>query len=114
MNSITGTIRNGRSIQTPVMGATSSLVSVTTGNPLLNPTVFSVASGTLWVTEGSRPSIPLTNSRVILSGLIFQNISSSSSTEKIVRISFTIGSVNQSGRSEYDFSKAFSGSATLR
>ena len=114
MNSITRTIRNGRSIENPVMAATSSLLSITTSNPILNPTVFSIASGTMRITEGSKGAVPLTNSRVVLSNLVFQNISSASSTEKIVRISFIIDSVNQSGRSEYAFSKTFSGSATLR
>jgi Tfp pilus assembly protein FimT len=114
MSLITQTIRNGRSIQIPSMGTSSSTLSVTTGNALLNPTIFDLSSSTLEIKEGSKAAIPLTNSRVLVSGLTFQNVSSGSSTEKIVRISFTIDSVNQGGRSEYSFIKSFSGSATLR
>jgi Tfp pilus assembly protein FimT len=114
MTLITGTIRNGRSVQTPVMGATSSSLSVTVTNSLNSPTVFDVSSGTLRITEGSNSPIPLTNGRVTVSSPVFQNVSSASSTEKIVKISFTISSVNQSGKNEYSFSRVFDGSATLR
>jgi type II secretory pathway pseudopilin PulG len=111
---ITQTIRNGRSIQVPSMGMASSTLSVTTGDALLNPTIFNISSTTLQIKEGSKNAIALTNSRVRVSGLTFENISSGSSTEKIIRISFTVDSVNQSGRSEYSFTKSFTGSATLR
>lgn len=114
MSLITQTIRNGRSIQVPGIGTSSSTLSITTSNALLNPTIFDVSSTTLRVKEGSKTAILLTNSRVKLSALTFQNVSSSSSTEKIIRISFTLDAVNQGGRSEYSFTKSFSGSATLR
>lgn len=114
MSLLTSTIRNGRSIQTPSIGLSSSTLSLTTANALLNPTVFSLASTTMRVQEGSKSPIALTNSRVAVSGLAFQNVSSASSTEKIIRISFTIDYINTSGRQEYSFSKTFNGSATLR
>lgn len=114
MNLITQTIRNGRSVQNPGIGATSSSLSLTTSNPLLNPTVFDVSSSTLRITEGSKSAVPLTNSRTQVSGLTFENISSASGTEKIIRISFTIDYNNNTGRVEYTFSKPFTGSATLR
>lgn len=114
MSSVTQTIRNGRSIQTPGMGATSSFLSLTTANALLNPTIFDVSSSTFRITEGSKSPVALTNSHVKVSGLTFQNISSASSTEKIIRISYTIDFINLGGRSEYSFTKSFSGSATLR
>lgn len=114
MSLITQTIRNGRSIQVPSIGTSSSTLSITTGNALLNPTIFNLSSTTLQIKEGSKTAVPLINSRVRLSDLTFQNVSSASSTEKIIRISYTIDYVNQGGRSEYSFTKSFSGSATLR
>jgi Tfp pilus assembly protein FimT len=116
MHLITQTIRNSRSVEVPGVGATSSSLSVTTGNMLLNPTVFR-ASGTLLVTqEASQQVSPLTNSRVKVSDLVFQNISSSSSLDRIVRVRFTLD-YNNSGsttKQEYSFTRTFSGSATLR
>lgn len=114
MSLMTQTIRNGRSIQVPGIGISSSTLSLTTGDPLLNPTVFNVSSTTLYIVEGSKAPISLTNSRIKISNLLFQNVSSDSSTEKIIRISYTIDYNSTSGRSEYAFSKTFSGSATLR
>lgn len=114
MSLMTQTIRNGRSIQTPDIGATSSFLSLTAVNSLFNPTIFDISSSTIRIKEGSKSPIALTNSRVQVSALVFQNISSASSTEKIIRISYNIDSINQSGRNEYTFTKSFNGSATLR
>lgn len=114
MYQITQTIRNGRSIQVPLIGTASSTLSVTTGIPLLNPTIFSVSSSTFIIQEGANIPVPLTNSRVIVSALSFQNISSAGSVDKIIKISFTIRYSNPQGREEYSFTKTFNGSATLR
>ncbi len=114
MSLITQTIRNGRSIQVPNIGTSSSTLSITTGNALLNPTIFNLSSTTMQIKEGSKIAFPLTNSRVQISSLTFENISSGSSTEKIIRVSYTIDYINQGGRSEYSFTKSFNGSATLR
>ena len=114
MNMMTQTIRNGRSIQVPSIGTSSSILSITTAVPLRNPTIFDVSNGVMRIKEGSNSAIPLTNSRIKVSAINFQNVSSSASTEKIIRISFTIDHVNLGGRSEYTFTKTFGGSATLR
>ena len=114
MYMMTETIRNGRTINTPSIGATSTTLSVTTGVPLLDPTVFSVGTGTVYITEGSRAAVALTNSRVIVSNFVLSNISSASSTDRIVRISFTLDYKTQSSKTEYSLTKGFTGSATLR
>ncbi len=111
---VTQTIRNGRSIETPTIGTSSSTLSVTTGDVLLNPTIFTTTSGRVQIKEGSKNPIPLTNSRVTVSDIRFENVSSVSSIEKIIRISFTMSYVNLGGKSEYSFTKTFTGSATLR
>ena len=111
---ITQTIRNGRSIQTPAIGESSQTLSITTSNTLLNPTVFSLSSTTMMIQEGGKAPVGLTNSRIAISSLVFQNVSSVSSIEKIIRISFYIEYINKSGRGEYAFKKTFNGSAILR
>lgn len=111
---ITQTIRNGRSITYPSIGTSSSSIAIITGNGAVDPTIFDTASGTIRIKEGSMSQVPLTNNRVSISGLLFQNVSSASSTEKIIRISFVLDYINLSGRGEYSYSKTFSGSATLR
>ena len=44
MNIVTQTIRNGRSIQIPGTGVSSTSLAITTGYPLLNPTIFDLSS----------------------------------------------------------------------
>jgi type II secretory pathway pseudopilin PulG len=114
MNMMALTVRNGRSVETPLVGDTTSSLSLTTKDSLLNPTIFDVASGTLRIKEGSGVPIPLTNSRVVISNLSFQNLSATTSSDRIIRISFTIDYGNISGKDEYSFTKTFIESATMR
>lgn len=114
MQLLTETIRNAESIQTPTVGATSPTLSVTVSDGLLSPTIFSVSSGTVMISEGGGPNILLTNSHVTVSNFLFKNISSASSSDRTIQISYTIDYKNPSGRNEYEFTKSFSGSATMR
>lgn len=112
---MTKSIQSARSINAPVLGDSGTSLSVTTADPLRNPTIFDVnASGTVEIKEGSSAYIPLTNSHVTAQSLVFENVSSASSSERIIRIHFMLVYKNPSGRAEYDYSKTFSGSATLR
>lgn len=112
---ITQTVRGSRSIDVPAVGSSGVTLSVTTGSVLLNPTIFSVnSSSTLLIQEGTSPLVPLTNSHIEVHSLLFENISSASSSERTLRIGFTLVYKNLSGRQEYNYSKTFSGSATLR
>ncbi len=114
MQLVTQTIRNAKTVDFPSIGATSTSLSMTMSDPLLSPTVFDIVNGSVRITEGSNAPILLTNSHVAVSSLLFQNISSVGSTDRIVRISFTIDHINTSGRNENSFTKSFTGSATLR
>lgn len=114
MSLITQTIRNGRSIEVPAISTSSSSLFLTTKDSLLNPTVFYLSSSTLVIKEGTKSPVSLTNSRVQVTDLLFENVSSISSIEKIIRIRYTINYLNREGKSEYSFVKSFNGSATLR
>lgn len=114
MQLATYTIRSARSIDTPAVGATSTSLSMTMPDPLLSPTVFDIVNGVVRIKEGAGVAIPLTNSHVTVSSFVFQNISSTSSTDRIVRLSFIVDHKNTNGRNENAFTKSFTGSATLR
>lgn len=113
MQIITQTIRNADKIDSPTVGASASSLSLNTYVSNLNPTIFDLAAGVIQVSEGVVSPIALTNTRVTASALTFQNLSRVS-TPGTLRISFTLTHVNSSGRNEYNFSKTFSSSATLR
>jgi Tfp pilus assembly protein PilW len=112
---VTQSVRNARSLDTPSVGSSGALLSLTTINGLLNPTTFDVdASGTFRIKEGSGPYVPLTNSHVTVSSTTFQNVSSVGSTDRVLHYSFTVTSNNPTTRNEYDYTKTFVGSATIR
>lgn len=106
---ISQTIRNSDNINSPTIGLSSSSLSVNSVAPI----IFDVSGGVIRIKEGVNPEIALTNNRVIVSNLLFRNISRSG-TDGNVRVSFTITHMNPGGRNEYDYSKNFFISASLR
>jgi Tfp pilus assembly protein PilW len=113
MQIITQSLRNADDINEPAFGndaASLSFKTVTTEN---DPTIFTLVDGAIQIKEGAGAEVPLTNSRVIVSDLSFSNLSRAD-TPGTVRIRFTVTHLNFSGRNEYDFSKTFIGSASLR
>ncbi len=71
-------------------------------------TAFDLSGGVL-----RQDSIALTNSRVVASNLTFTNLSRVG-TPGTIRIQFTLSHVNPAGRNEYDYSKTFYATASLR
>ncbi len=114
MQMITQTLRNGVSLTTPAFGATSTSLSLTTPIALNNPTVWSLFAGAIQMKEGTQATSTLTNARVTVSGLVFSNLSATSTMATTTRIRFTVTSVAPTGRQEYSYSEIFTGSATLR
>ena len=113
MQLITQTLRNADTINSPVSGASAGTLSVNTYTGANNPTIFDLSGGVIRIKEGAGAVVSLTNARVTASALTFQNLSRVS-TPGTVRISFTLTYVNSSGRNEYNVTKKFTGSATLR
>ena len=113
MQIATQTIRNSTGIISPGQGVSTSSLSLSASDSAKNPTVFDLSSGVMRITEGSGSPASLTNARVVVSGLTFQNLSRTG-TKGTVRIQFTISHVNPEGRQEYNFSKTFYVSSTLR
>lgn len=113
MQAITQIVRNADTINSPAVGTSSASLSLNTYTALNNPTVLDLTGGLARIQEGGTTAVPLTNGRVIVSGITFQNLSRAS-TPGVVRIQFTVTHVNTVGRNEYNFSKTFYGSASLR
>lgn len=113
LRTITQSIRNSVSINLPIAGTSGATLNTTTADVLLNPTVFDESAGVLRIKEGSGSPVELTNSHVSISGLNFENLSWAG-TPGIVRVSFVVTYLNPQGRNEYDFSKTWSTSISLR
>lgn len=113
MNLITQTIRNAESINSPADGASAASLSVDAAGVSNDPTVFDLSSAALRVQEGAGAAVSLTSSRLSVSALNFQNLSRTG-TPGTVRVQFTLTHSNPAGKNEYDYSKIFYGSASLR
>lgn len=113
MQIITQTIRNAISVNTPIPGSSAASLSLAVSNTAKNPTIFDVSENALRIKEGSAAPTPLTNSHIAISGLTFQNLSAPD-THGIIRTTFTLSYVNPNDTSEYDYSKTFISSASLR
>lgn len=113
MQLVTQTIRNAKSVNNPTLGLSSSTLSIKTMDATKDPTVFDLASGTIRIKEGNGQYIPLTNKRVIVSGLVFKNTSASSTDGGSIEINFTITHINLGNTNEFSFSKTLFGSASF-
>lgn len=110
---ITQTIRNADNITSPAIGASAASLTLDMAPVGVDPTVFDLSSGVARVTEGAGSPVALTNTRVTVSGLTFQNLSRAS-TPGTVRVIFILTHVNPSSRQEYNYARTFYGSASLR
>lgn len=113
MKTITQVLRNANNVNSPSISNTASSLSVATGVPATNPTIFSENGGILYVAEGAGGQIALTNNKVIVSNLLFSNFSRPG-TPNIIKISFTLTSVASSSSPGGSYSFVFNGSAGLR
>lgn len=110
---ITQAIRNSENINAPPEGATSPVLSLDVPDVLKNPTVFDENGGVVRISEGANTPIPLTSSRIVISDLVFWNLSRGG-TPGTLRIKFLLSHINPEGKNEYDYAKVFYSSATLR
>ncbi len=113
MNLVMQTIRNAESINSPALGASAASLSLDAAGAGNDPTVFDLASGILRIQEGAGSAVPITSSRLTATGINFQNLSRAA-TPGTVRVQFTLTHLNPSAKNEYDYSKTFYGSASLR
>ncbi len=110
---MTQTIRNASSITSPTAGNSAASLTIVVPTGALSPTIFSQVGSALSVKEGAGSNVSLTNSRVTVSNLSFQNLSPSASI-KVVRIIFTLDYAVTGSRKIYTYSRTFRSTATLR
>lgn len=113
LQTITNRVRGSGAITTPAASTNGTTLTLATSSGATNPSVVSLSGTTLSITEGSGSPVILHNSQVNVSGLTFTN-ASRPSTPGIVRIQFTLSYNSTSSRREYNYSKVFYGSASLR
>lgn len=113
MQQVLSVVRNADGVIFPAQGLNDSFLVIDALGTVNDPTTFNELGGVFQIQEGAGPFIHLTNSHVIISGLNFYNLSKTD-TSGTVKISFTVTYINPEGRNEYNYSKSFTGSASLR
>jgi len=112
IKTITQSARNATTINTPAISSTGSSLSLATSASGTNPTVFSISGGVLYMTEGSGSAIAITNDKVVVSNLVFSNLSKIG-THGTIQIRFTLTSAI-SDPNITNKAVDFYGSATIR
>jgi len=110
---ITQSLRNATQINGPSSGSQSAQLSLDVIDSGDRPTIFDLSSNSIRFKEGSASAIELTHFPVIASDLTFKNLSSAH-TPGSIRFEFTLTHTNPEGKNEYDYTKTFSASASLR
>lgn len=111
---ITSALRNAEDVNaTPAGGQTPSL-TIDMADSQLDPLSFHVLAGTFRMKEGAGTPISLSTANVRPSNVSFQNLAIDNTTPGSVRASFTLTYNNPNGRPEYNYSKTFYGTATIR
>jgi len=113
MQIINQTIVNAEAINSPSAGVSASSLSLDVVGASDDPTVFNQTTTNIYITEGVGSPLALNSSLVEVSNLSFTNMSKTD-TPGNVKVQFTLTFVNNSGRFEYDFSKTFYSSVSLR
>ena len=113
MQILTQTIRNADAITAPLAGASATTLTLALSDVLVNPTVFTFSNNRLRMNESVWTPNFLSSTHVRVTDLSFQNVSRTA-TPGIIRIQFTLTAINSGGRNEYDYSKTFYGTASLR
>jgi len=113
MQVITQTARNATVLTAPAAGASAASLTLQVPNGTLSPTIFTLSSGAIRITEGAAPAEVLTNTRVVASNLRFTNLSHPG-TPGSFRVEFTLAAASNSSRSEYTYAQTFTTAASLR
>jgi type II secretory pathway pseudopilin PulG len=114
MEEIGQSIRNSASITAPAPAASASTLTLGESDSSKDPTTFALTAGAITDTEGKGSAVPLTSPAIAITGLTFTNVSLAASTSQSIRVSFTATYINKTGRSEYDYSKTFYDTFSLR
>jgi len=104
-------IRNAQSIISPLIGATDNSLSLEHLNFLKSPINFYILDNKLVVSENG-DLFDLTNSKVLVENLVFENNSTIGGTQSIY-FSFDISYNSSSNKKEYEYNKNFFATVNL-
>lgn len=104
---------NAQGINSPSVGSKSTSLSLDMPGTNIDPTIFSLNSGDIFISEGVSAATVLNSSYVEVSDLQFENLSKAGSNG-LVRVELTLSYINNANRPEFSWSKTFYTSISLR
>ncbi|MCA9387246.1 hypothetical protein KC669_04400 [Candidatus Dojkabacteria bacterium] len=113
LENITASIQNAEGINSPAQSSSGNSLSLQIDSASSNPTVVGLSGTRVIIQEGASSPVFITSDDVIVNDLTFYNVSTNLEN-KGVRFSFTIEYNNTSGRSEFNLTKTFYGTATIK
>lgn len=112
-NIINREISNAQGINSPLIAASGTSLSLINSTASLDPTVFSLVSGQLTMTQGLNPSVPLTSEDMEITSLSFEN-NSIAGTPGIITYEFTIDNADSIDLPEKSFERTYRTSVNLK
>jgi prepilin-type N-terminal cleavage/methylation domain-containing protein len=111
---INSTIRIAKKTVTPnASGASSLTLELEMVDSTKSPTKVYVTDGILYIKEGTKDALAITDSRIALSELKFFNVTPSGAIGHIW-YSFKVKAQSQSNRYQYEYEKVFETGASIR
>lgn len=107
------TIRNAEAITSPTPTNNAASITIDVVDIGKDPTIFDLSGDKIIINEAGGGAIELNTDKVLASGLDFYNVSKAD-TPGIIKFQFTLTYDNPAGTKEYEYSKIFYGSASLR
>lgn len=106
-------VRNAEAVGDPTPGNEASSLSLDMQTGSSDPTIFSLSDGALEISEGGAATVPLTNKRVMVEELLFENLARDG-TAGIIQFTLRIAHINPSGQYEYSYEQTFQSSSMIR
>lgn len=113
LNTISRTVRTAEGINTPVVGSNSNSLSLSMSDVAVNPTVFSVMDGALYMQEAGNPAVLLTSNQVGINSINYLNVTNTG-TAGAIRIQFELAYLNDSGKPVLDYTQTFYDTISIR
>lgn len=113
LKQITQLIRNSEAITSPIKGESASSLTLDVIDPLKDPTIIDLSNGVIRIKEGVNNYINLTNDYVVVSDLLFNNVSKEKNTG-IIKIDFTINFYNPNNMEQFNYEKIFTSGAEIK
>lgn len=106
-------IRNAEAVNFPTVGENDSQLSLDVLVAAEDPTIFNIVDNQIFIKRGLNEFQALTADNLVVSDLIFYN-SSQADTSGNISFQFTLTYQNISNTKDYEYSRIFYGSASLR